>query len=377
VRRQVHAPRRDWREKVEALGFIFHTAETPYWDERASYVFSSAEVAAIERATEELYGLLLQAGQRIVDRNDFARFGIPDWTGAMIARAWETEPPALNYGRFDFGYDGRSPPKMFEFNCDTPTSLLEAAVVQWMWKEEVFPDADQFNSLHEKLVAKWRDIAPRLPRVVHFGHVEDEVGEDLLSVTYMRDVAHAAGIESHPILMKDIGWNGKRGCFTDLDEQPIAACCKLYPWEWMLDERFAARICDTAGDMIWIEPIWKMMWSNKRILSYLWEMFPGHPNLLPAFDTPERMASCVAKPILSREGANVTIIREGEVIARSEGSYADGAYVFQALYELPAFDGLYPVIGSWIVDGEAAGMGIREAGLITGNQARFAPHIIA
>jgi glutathionylspermidine synthase len=89
------------------------------------------------------------------------------------------------------------------------------------------------------------------------------------------------------------------------------------------------------------------------------------------------MASCVAKPILSREGANVTIIREGEVIARSDGSYADGAYVFQALYELPAFDGQYPVIGSWIVDGEAAGMGIREAGLITGNQARFAPHIIA
>jgi glutathionylspermidine synthase len=35
-----------------------------------------------------------------------------------------------------------------------------------------------------------------------------------------------------------------------------------------------------------------------------------------------------------------------------------------------------PVIGSWVVDGEAVGMGIREAGLITGNTARFTPHMI-
>jgi len=372
----VHAPRRDWREKVEALGFVFHTAEAPYWDESASYVFSSAEVAEIERATETLYGLLLQAGQRIVERNDFALFGIPDWAGAMIARAWETEPPALNYGRFDFGYDGRSPPKMFEFNCDTPTSLLEAAVVQWKWKEEVFPHADQYNSLHEKLVAKWRDIAPRLPRMVHFGHVEDEVGEDLLSVTYMRDIAREAGVESTPILMRDIGWNPKLGRFTDLDERVIGACCKLYPWEWMTAEGFAAHIQESAADTIWIEPIWKMMWSNKRILSYLWEMFPDHPNLLPAFDEPHGMTSGVAKPILAREGANVWIIRDGELIAQTGGSYGDGPFVYQGLYDLPEFDGGRPVIGGWIVDGEAAGMGIREAGLITGNQARFVPHII-
>jgi len=339
-------------------------------------VFSPAQVAEIERASEELYGLLLQAGQRIVDRDHFARFGIPEWAGRMIRKAWNEEPPALNYGRFDFGYDGVSPPKMFEFNCDTPTTLLEAAVVQWKWKEDVFPDADQYNSLHEKLVAKWRDIAPLLPKAVHFGHVEDEIGEDLLSVTYMRDVALEAGVESHPILMKDIGWDRDRRCFTDLDEQAITACCKLYPWEWVTGEGFAPHIQETAGEVVWIEPIWKMMWSNKRILSYLWEMFPGHPNLLPAFDTPEGMTSCVAKPILSREGANVTIIRFGEVIAQTGGSYAEGDHVYQALYDLPKFDGGYPVIGAWIADGAAAGMGIREQGLITGNEARFVPHII-
>ena len=35
--------------------------------------------------------------------------------------------------------------------------------------------------------------------------------------------------------------------------------------------------------MDWIEPVWKMMLSNKAILPVLWELFPGHPNLLPSF----------------------------------------------------------------------------------------------
>jgi hypothetical protein len=46
----------------------------------------------------------------------------------------------------------------------------------------------------------------------------------------------------------------------------------------------------------------------------------------------------------------------------------------QQLYELPDFDGNRPVLGSWIVDGEPAGIGIREGGVVTGNTGRFVPH---
>ena len=60
--------------------------------------------------------------------------------------------------------------------------------------------------------------------------------------------------------------------------------------------------------MIWIEPIWKMMWSNKALLAVLWEMFPGHPNLLETYlDGPHGLREFVKKPLLSREGANVTL----------------------------------------------------------------------
>lgn len=128
--------------------------------------------------------------------------------------------------------------------------------------------------------------------------------------------------------------------------------------------------------MIWIEPIWKMIWSNKAILAVLWEMFPDHPNLLQATMAPPA-GDAVAKPLLSREGANVSIRKGGAVVAETDGDYGEEGFVYQAFYPLlETAPGVFPVIGSWVVDGEPAGMGIREDGMITGNTARFVPHVI-
>jgi glutathionylspermidine synthase len=42
---------------------------------------------------------------------------------------------------------------------------------------------------------------------------------------------------------------------------------------------------------------------------------------------------------------------------------------------IPQIKSSYPVIGSWVIDGEAAGMGVRESdGMITDNLSRFVPH---
>ncbi|MDY7523707.1 glutathionylspermidine synthase family protein [Sphingomonas sp. 10B4] len=378
IRRDI-AARPDWRAKVEADGLIWHTAAgDPYWFESAYYAFTGAQIAELEASTAELYRLLLLAGQAIVDDQALLdRFGIPRAFHQPIRDAWNAEPPALNYGRFDLGYDGKSPPKLFEFNCDTPTSLLEAAVVQWSWKEECFPQLDQFTSLHDMLVAKWADIAPLLPPGVLFAHVADSAGEDTITTSYLRDTAEAAGIETGAIVIDDLGWDSDRACFVDLDDQPIAALFKLYPWEWLVNEAFAPHLVKSLADgVIWIEPIWKMLWSNKAILTVLWDLFPDHPNLLAATMTAPG-GDAVAKPLLAREGANVSIRRAGMVVAQSDGDYGDEEYVYQALYPLPeTAPGVFPVIGSWVVDGTPAGIGIREDGLITGNTARFVPHVI-
>nr|WP_037531926.1 glutathionylspermidine synthase family protein [Sphingomonas sp. RIT328] len=373
-------PRRDWQAQVEAEGLVWHSSDgQPYWDESACYRFNAAQVAEIEAATAELYRLFLAVGEAIVaEPRRMDRLGIPRAFHQPIREAWEAEPPALNFGRFDLGYDGASPPKLFEFNCDTPTSLLEAAVIQWSWKAACFPDADQFTSLHERLVERWRDLGAHLPARVHFAHAADDAGEDGVTTAYLRDTAAAAGIDTAALPIDAIGWDEQRRRFVDEGGAPIDALFKLYPWEWLANEAFAGVLAEdlAAGGTSWIEPVWKMLWSNKGVLAMLWELFPDHPNLLAAgFAIPE--GDAVAKPLLSREGANVSIRRGGRIVAEAPGDYGDEGYVYQAIYPLPeTAPGCYPVIGSWVVDGVPAGMGIREGGLITGNGARFVPHIV-
>ncbi|WP_233281395.1 glutathionylspermidine synthase family protein [Sphingomonas changnyeongensis] len=373
------APRPGWPQTVADQGLIWHSeADRPYWDESGCYRFTLAEIEMIEAATEDVYRLFLAAGERIAgDRALMARFGIPDWCMDAVAASWHDRPPALDHGRFDFGYDGISAPALFEFNCDTPTALLETAVIQWNWKEDVFPGHDQFNSLHERLIDAWRRVAGALPGGrLWFGHVADEAHEDTITTTYLRELAETAGIETLGVVIDDIGLDAA-GRIVDGDDRLISAIFKLYPWEWIVAEPFGRDIVRHLPDTLWIEPIWKMIWSNKAILPVLWEMFPGHPNLLPAgFTAADAGPDHVIKPCLAREGANIALVEGGRLRAQAGGGY-DGPCIYQQLYRLRDFGRGYPVLGCWVVGGEAAGMGIREDGLITGNTARFVPHIIS
>lgn len=379
MRRLTLQPRDGWQTKVEAQGLIWHSdANGPYWDESAAYAFPLAEIEAIEAASEELQELYREAGHRIAgDERLMALCGIPDHYHAAVRDSWRRRDPALDYGRFDLGYDGAGPPKLFEFNCDTPTSLLETAIVQWEWKADVFPGHDQLNSLHEKLVARWQALRATLPGgLAWFAHVADDAHEDSITTTYMREIASEAGVQTHPVLIQQIGIDAA-GRIVDQDDYLITALFKLYPWEWLAEEDFGRAILPHLATTAWLEPVWKMLWSNKGVLAILWEMFPGHPNLLPAFFTAaEAGASHVAKPIHAREGANIRVVERGEVIAASEGAYDNDRCVFQVRYPLQDFGNGYPVLGSWVVAGEAAGLGIREDGLITANRSRFIPHII-
>lgn len=370
------APRPDWEARVEALGLVWHTAGgLPYWNEAAAYRFTLAEIETLEDASAELYRLLRIAADHVIAEDRLAEFGIPAHARQAVRDSWHRQPPALDYGRFDLGYDGVNPPKLFEFNCDTPTSLVEAAVIQWDWKEAVFPHNDQWNGIHDALVARWQALRPEAPRpLLHLGHVEDSAGEDAVTVAYLADTARAGGIETRLTLMPEIGWDERRRRFVDADGLPIDAIFKLYPWEWIVEEPFAKEIL-ASPDTVWIEPVWKMLWSNKAILAVLWELFPGHPNLLETSWQP-LAGDHVVKPILAREGANVRIVERGSVTAERDGQYGGGPFIHQALYRLPGQGSERPVIGSWIVDGEPVGMGIREDGPITGDTARFVPHII-
>jgi glutathionylspermidine synthase len=362
---------------VEEIGFGFHTLGDTYWDESAYYQFSMAQIEELEKATAEVFDRCLDAVQYVIDHKLYNQFHINPAIIPMIEKSWNDDLPSI-YGRFDFGYDGINPPKMLEFNADTPTSLYEASVVQWYWLEDAHKGADQFNSIHEKLVDYWKELKPYLNQgKLHFACVKDTL-EDLTTVEYLRDCAMQAGLETEFVFIEDLGWDNENRYFVDMEEQPITNIFKLYPWEWLTNEEFGQNILQDVNKTIWIEPAWKMILSNKAILPILWKLFPYHPNLLEAhFEAAPLGNDYVKKPILSREGANVTIVRYGGVLEESDGDYGDEGFIYQEYYPLPQYIDNYPIIGSWVIGCEPAGIGIRETKTrITDNLSRFLPHLI-
>ena len=261
---------------------------------------------------------------------------------------------------------------MLEYNADTPTALLEAAVIQWFWLKDTHADADQFNSIHERLLEFWPRLGPATQGLVHFASQRDHL-EDLMTVTYLRDTCQQAGLDTAYLAVEDIGWNSARRAFVDVQERPLRTAFKLYPWEWLFREQFGPRLLE--GRVRWLEPPWKVLLSNKTILAVLWEMFPECPYLLPTYLKPHS-DSYVRKPCQGREGANVLYMLHGQTVRQTDGPYGDQPCVYQAVQKLPEFDGNYPVIGSWLVNGYACGVGIREdASPITSNTSRFVPHL--
>lgn len=238
MRRVTAPPRANWRYEVEELGFTYHTIDGDlYWDEAGWYEFSLAEIEEIEAATNTLHALCLQAVQVVLDQDRLDEFGIPSEFHAWIRDSWDNDEPTV-YGRFDLAWDGRSAPKLLEYNADTPTALFEAAVVQWHWLQSVHPG--------------------------------------------------------------------------------------LLPTAWQ----------PLSGDY-------------------------------------------VRKPILSREGSNIQVVRRGMVERETHGPYSKQPMIYQAFHPLMNLGGHYAVLGSWIVGDAACGLGIREdINPVTHDSSRFIPHLI-
>jgi glutathionylspermidine synthase len=368
-------PRNKWQQAVENIGFGFHSTDVPYWNEAAYYSFSIQEIEQIEKATQTLWQLSLQAVQHVIDNNLYHVFAIPNKAIPLIEQSWNNDEPSI-YGRFDLCVKNNEI-KLLEFNADTPTSLFEAGIVQWFWLQDFNKQADQFNSIHEKLIGYFTYLKNYLHAgKLHFTCVKESL-EDLTNTEYIRDCAMQAGIDTELVFINDIGWNTESNCFVDTADKPISNIFKLYPWEWLLAEAFSKELHKTLNTLYWIEPAWKMLLSNKAILAILWELFPNHPLLLPTYFNQNSLTQYAKKPLLSREGANIQLVSNAISLQTTEGLYGSEGYVYQQLCTLPNFSNQYAVVGSWIIGQEAAGIGIRESNnLITTNTSCFVPHVI-
>lgn len=375
IRLESNNPRPLWQQRVEEAGLIWHGEGcVPYWNENQHLVFNPEAIERLEDAAAELHALCLDACEQIMRRDWWERLAIPEAAIGLVQTSWMAADFSL-YGRFDLAWDGNGHPKLLEYNADTPTSLLEAAVIQWQWLEDLFPDSDQLNSIHEALVDRWRSIGDN---TIHFACVWENL-EDRQTIAYLAETAEQAGKSVVLMDMEEIGFSPD-GRFTDAGEQPIARLFKLYPWEWMAREPFFAEIGQERARFI--EPAWKMMLSNKGLLPILWELNPGHPLLLPASFSREALSAegvsrWVEKPFFGREGAGVSLLDGGTRVAEGTAGHQDEPRVYQKSADLFAADGRHFVWGLWMIGAECRGMSVRgDTSPVTGNLSQFFPHRI-
>ncbi|MBY3272730.1 glutathionylspermidine synthase family protein [Rhizobium laguerreae] len=375
--------RPDWLDKARAVGFGFHVMYgEPYWLDDAAYTFTLDEIEMqIEGPSQELHDMCMDmVGDIVRSEETLDRLAIPEDLRDVVQRSWQRRDRHL-YGRFDLAYDGTGPAKLLEYNADTPTSVFETAYFQFNWLTDqvalgILPnDADQYNSLQESLVEAFEQFSKE--PIFHFAAMTDNE-EDRGTTVYLMDCAVQAGHRVELLDIREIGIDAQ-GRYTDLQDRVIDRCFKLYPWEFMLREPFARQLV-RSGD-VFIEPAWKSVLSNKGLLPLLWQRHPNHPNLLASYFSDDPAASSlsdyVRKPLLSREGENVTIFRDGQELISAPGGYGDEGFIVQAYAPLFESDGGFAVLGSWIVGDRACGLAVREdRSRITANLSRFVPHVI-
>lgn len=368
IERLSYVPRPYWKERVEQLGMNYHTIDgSTYWNEEACYVLDSELVDKIDDATQELHDMCLLYVDDAIRTGNYDGYGFSNDTIEMIDKSWKLGHSNI-YGRFDLGINRDGDLKMFEYNADTPTSLLEASVIQWGWKEDMYPAYDQFNSIHEKLVDLFKIM--NIPHM-HFTTMSNAPHEDWGNLHYLLACHTEAGGKSSSINLEQIGWDSISNQFVDLNDTPITHLFKLYPWEWMISDEFSKNI--GKSNTFFYEPAWKMLLSNKLLCVKLWERHTNHPLLLESYEAEANVnmpgRSWIAKPKLGREGQGV-IAGPSMDSNNINQEFFRGAFFVDQNTLLP----MHPVIGSWVIGNKSGGIGIREDVGITTNNSTFVPH---
>ena len=358
--------RPDWKDKVEADGFSYHTMyDSPYWDESVAYVMEGDEVEELIQATEKIESMCREAVDRIVkDPELLDLMDVPQDCWHIVKDSWDRKDrPFL--GRMDFVVSDKSL-KLVEYNSDTPVSILESGLIQRNWWAEVGAPYGQFNSLDANIRKFFEGSSGKI-----FFACNTESEEDRGNVEYLMSLV-GDNVLPKIVDLSDIGID-EQALFVDGKGTIMEKIYKLFPWEEMVRSEYA----DILTNAEWMEPPWRMLVSNKAILPILWEMFEGDENLIPSFFEAPEDGNFIAKPYFSGEGSNIKVFKNGDPVLETEGDDYDGRYIFQRFVESSRFDGKYPTVGSWTVAGVPSGVGIREDdGPITGKMCRFIPHVV-
>ncbi len=357
-------------------------------------VVSEDEAEKYFDAANELYEMSIAAAQNVIDNERYAELGIPENLIELIEYSWENDANWHIYGRFDLsgGIDGK-PIKLIEFNADTATCIPETAIVQWAsLKANYLDESQQFNTLYETLVEKFRELHrqnPSFEKTLLISTMKD-FPEDDTNMQVLGEAAKEAGFEVAFDYIENVEFSATEGIFKQNPDNGSFTrydfWFKLIPWEYIgWDEPELAQILTEISKnqkAVILNPAYTLLFQSKAILKVLWELYPNHPLLLETSSKPILGKTYVEKVLFGREGANVRIVSpSGTTETSTEGDYFEQNTVFQEYTEFVKDNvgnsqmAFRYQAGVFFV-GEACGLGYRRGGKILDNKAQFCGHLI-
>ncbi|TGE18626.1 glutathionylspermidine synthase family protein [Hymenobacter elongatus] len=375
---------------VRALGWAWAVEEAcENYVAQEAVRLPEADADVLLAAADTLYDMMVRAIPDVVPDDLLQLLAIPRNLWAAVRHSWNDDRHWHLYGRFDLASTPEGP-KLIEFNADTATSIPETAVVQWASLVAAQQDDEdrQANGLFEGLEAQlshWQGLNSDLDNSLLLVHLPDSP-EDEANCSVVAEAARAAGFSQVHVCAVDamqVSVAGEeRGVWAEVAPEQwvrFGFVFKLVPWEILAEEEpeLTADLSQLlqSRDVIIANPPYALLFQSKGLLAWLWQVYPHHPLLLEASleDLPGRY---VRKPLLGREGQNVTEVQAGSIVREQPGEFAHQPQVRQRWAELPtdAQNRRYQAGVFWA--GEACAISFRrELGVIT-NLSEFVPHIL-
>ena len=362
------------------LGFSYwqENGET-CWDCHNIYTVPLSFYHKMNSAVKALNDVVLKTVDHICKNPDLmTKMEIPPSIIPDIIASWNNEQELRLLGRFDLAIQTDGSIKALEFNGDTPTTLIESALVQPAvirnyikahgTDKRFCRDTINGDRIRPLMVASLFKLRQKLrSETLHLAACT-ESKEDLSHISLYRIFAELAGFSTSSLDMSDIGLDdGDEKIFYDKAMRQIKCLYTLYPWEFIFEDEFGSALLQSWRDkkIQCIEPLWKHLASNKGLFAVAYKLFPGHPNLLPTFfsDDPDakslRSQKFVSKPMVGREGQNIKIVESDGSMVSSDGTYF-GKNILQKYATLPVLNNKHTVIGGWIINDCPAGFLVRS-----------------
>jgi glutathionylspermidine amidase/synthetase len=329
----------------------------------------------LQTVSSELHHMVMIATKKAIESDELLRkFHIDEVFWPAIRHSWGIGSP-FNIGRFDLVFNNHQV-KMLEYNADSAGMIAETSIVQNLWAKTTgcAVGEDPGIILHTRLIEALQKIAKNKQVHIFIDYSEDE---ELYMEKYYSRTLKEAGIryKENNIASQMKIIDGK---VVDKDGEVVEIAWKLWNWNTILKDFYKERVNNETklSDIMLnqhvtvLEPIWKLISSNKAILPILWELFPRHPYLLKShfeLGTNFDGSTYVEKPISGRLGENVTIKNLDQVIEGKQGHYESNTSIYQEYFDLPKFDTFHAIIGAWVIGEAGSSLIIREhESLITG-----------